>query len=272
MKIYTEGGELAVEYEYDAWGAIVDISYSSAYEKIAKANCLLYRGYYYDFETGYYYLNSRYYDPQVKRFISPDNVNYLGAGSTIKSYNLYAYCSNNPVMYSDPSGNSLWDAIKNFVKNILTSIEIEVGIGIGIGVSGAAASEDMNVTAEMYRDNTLFIDDGKILLGNTVSSEASFLGFGIGGKHSQYTDGDHEDVHVNHGLSENVIDDASRIINCPNCKHNYTISKNITEKDSIDSLGVIGTSGSVHIGLGGHYSIGFNLKEFGNRFWSDFFK
>ena len=71
-----------------------------------ESNPFRYRGYY-DTETGYYYLNSRYYDPQVKRFISADNLNYLGANGDLNSYNLYAYCSNNPVMYVDPVGTAI---------------------------------------------------------------------------------------------------------------------------------------------------------------------
>ena len=61
-----------------------------------------------------YYLQSRYYDPNTCRFISPDSVSYLGANGDLTSYNLYAYCSNNPVSFVDPSGHaieSIWDII-----------------------------------------------------------------------------------------------------------------------------------------------------------------
>ena len=55
-------------------------------------------------------MQSRYYDPVVGRFISPDDVGYLGANGDLAGYNLYAYCSNNPVMYCDPSGH-FWDYV-----------------------------------------------------------------------------------------------------------------------------------------------------------------
>ena len=77
-------------------------------------NPFRYRGYYYDIETGLYYLNSRYYDPEIGRFISPDDISYLGANGDLISYNLYAYCSNNPVNYQDPTGlswKSFWESI-----------------------------------------------------------------------------------------------------------------------------------------------------------------
>ena len=82
------------------------INYTSAYA--GDINPFRYRSYYYDTETGFYYLNARYYDPQIKRFISPDTFDNLGANGDLNSYNLYAYCSNNPVMYVDPTGEFIW--------------------------------------------------------------------------------------------------------------------------------------------------------------------
>ena len=70
---------------------------------VGAVNPFRYRGYYYDVETGWYYLNARYYDPNVGRFLSPDTI--LGANGGLQGYNLFAYCNNNPVMFADPSGN-----------------------------------------------------------------------------------------------------------------------------------------------------------------------
>ena len=70
---------------------------------IGKLNPFRYRGYYYDTETGLYYLKSRYYDPETGRFISIDDISYLDP-ETINGLNLYAYCLNNPVMNVDPDG------------------------------------------------------------------------------------------------------------------------------------------------------------------------
>ena len=67
-------------------------------------NPIRYRGYYYDVETGLYYLQSRYYDPQTGRFINADDIDFIGADGSFASYNLFSYCSNNPVINSDPSG------------------------------------------------------------------------------------------------------------------------------------------------------------------------
>ena len=88
-------------------------------------NPIRYRGYYYDVETGLYYLQSRYYDPQTGRFINADDTDYLGADGSFASYNLFAYCSNNPVMNVDPSGCfSLGKHWWNKVNTIANTIDI----------------------------------------------------------------------------------------------------------------------------------------------------
>ncbi|MDD4476289.1 MAG: RHS repeat-associated core domain-containing protein [Eubacteriales bacterium] len=101
IRIYDSTGTAIVYYSYDAWGNILTITGSLA-STVGTANPFRYRGYYYDSETGFYYLNSRYYDPQVGRFINADGI--VGANGDIQGYNMFAYCSNNPVMFSDDSG------------------------------------------------------------------------------------------------------------------------------------------------------------------------
>ena len=67
-----------------------------------------YRGYYYDTETGFYYLQSRYYDPTLCRFISPDKYTLLSTLSmSLGELNLYSYCANNPIMFTDETGESV---------------------------------------------------------------------------------------------------------------------------------------------------------------------
>jgi len=71
--------------------------------KTGAANPFRYRGYYYDIETGFYYLNSRYYDPAVGRFINADS--YATTGQGVLGSNMFAYCLNNPVNRVDQSGS-----------------------------------------------------------------------------------------------------------------------------------------------------------------------
>ena len=99
VAILDECGCTRGTYEYDAWGNIIWQGGS----ELLTINPFRYRGYYYDTETGLYYLNSRYYDPETGRFISPDSLKYL-VPETCNGLNLYAYCGNNPVMFVDPNG------------------------------------------------------------------------------------------------------------------------------------------------------------------------
>lgn len=87
---------------------------------IGNINPFRYRGYYFDTETGFYYLNARYYDPQIKRFLSADS--YINSNGDLTGYNMYAYCSNNPVMYIDPTGEAL---IGLFIGIIITAIVVD---------------------------------------------------------------------------------------------------------------------------------------------------
>ena len=87
-----------VEYVYDPWGNILSITGSLA-ETLGKDNPFRYRGYYYDTETGLYYLQSRYYDPLIVRFINADG--YVSTGQEFSSVNMFAYCGNNPVNMND---------------------------------------------------------------------------------------------------------------------------------------------------------------------------
>ena len=87
---------------------------------IGNMNPFRYRGYYYDVETGFYYLQSRYYDPSTGRFISADGFAHTGQG--VLGTNMFAYCENNPVNRVDSTGQ-LWDEIGNFFKSAWNSVK-----------------------------------------------------------------------------------------------------------------------------------------------------
>ena len=106
VKAYDANGTEVAAFRYDAYGNILYESGSMA-EKVK----IRYRGYYYDAETGFYYLQSRYYAPSICRFISSDQYELISTLSQIPGQlNLYAYCNNNPVMFTDESGY-FWDTL-----------------------------------------------------------------------------------------------------------------------------------------------------------------
>ena len=103
--ILNQSGNVLVSYAYDAWGNPSEPTGSAA-NKLGKYNPLRYRGYVYDAESGLYYVTSRYYYPEVGRFINADTTGVLEISSDLYDKNLYAYCDNNPVMRSDYDGEA----------------------------------------------------------------------------------------------------------------------------------------------------------------------
>ena len=106
IRIRNSNGAEVAAYSYDAWGNILTKTGS-----MADINSFRYRGYYCDTETGFYYLQSRYYDPSIHMFINSDDYEMLDTlASTVGQLNLYAYCNNNPIMYTDESGTVITEA------------------------------------------------------------------------------------------------------------------------------------------------------------------
>ena len=103
IAILNTSGTKVVEYTYTAWGEVLSVTGSLA-NTIGKINPFRYRGYYYDTETGFYYLQTRYYDPVVGRFLNADSAGAIGDHTSTFSMNQFAYCYNNPMHYYDPDG------------------------------------------------------------------------------------------------------------------------------------------------------------------------
>jgi len=147
MLVDGRNGKVAAKYVYDAWGnhkiyrtntrgdniEIYDsLTGSIASETyIGNLNPFRYRGYYYDADIRLYYLQTRYYDPQVGRFINADAVDYADPES-INGLNLYAYCGNDPVNGVDPEGHA-----PKWLKNLLIGVAIAAAVAVvAVGVAG----------------------------------------------------------------------------------------------------------------------------------------
>ena len=138
IAILDSSGNVVVKYIYDAWGnhAVVNASGEDIGDAthIGNRNPIRYRGYYYDTETGLYYLKTRYYDPEVGRFITIDDISYLDP-DTINGLNLYAYCGNNPVMRVDPNGTSWWSDFWKTAFGLLCGLAL-----VGLTIAGMVMS------------------------------------------------------------------------------------------------------------------------------------
>ena len=121
IAILNENSQIVARYRYDAWGVPTIVSDTSGCN-IASINPFRYRGYYYDDEIGLYYLQSRYYDPVVGRFINGDDVEIAILSNEVLSGNIYSYCFNNPINKIDEEGTLSWDGIQKTIKKYFGQI------------------------------------------------------------------------------------------------------------------------------------------------------
>ena len=137
IAVYSEAGVKLISYYYDAWGNGKYSYMNGGGSTGAQYNPFRYRGYYYDSDMGFYYLNDRYYDSITGRFLTPDDPSYLGANGDLLSYNLFAYCSNNPVMYVDPTGHSS-DSVWKYIIGATLAVGLVAVTVFGVISSGGS--------------------------------------------------------------------------------------------------------------------------------------
>ena len=122
LAILDENGNTVVSYGYDAWGAPLWCTGELA-ETLGKVQPFRYRGYAFDEETGLYYLRSRYYNPQIERFVTPDNTFFLTCDiANPIATNLFGYCNNNPSTSSDNDGTVPYCAAIPLTYELLSSV------------------------------------------------------------------------------------------------------------------------------------------------------
>ena len=160
-----------VKYQYDAYG---NCTYSGSVNiDLAENNPIRYRSYYYDFDTGLYYLNARYYNPQWRRFISPDDTAYLDP-ETPNGLNLYAYCYNDPINYVDPSGHF---AISLIIVGLIVGASIGAAAG---GIIAYNAAKDHGAEGWDLFGWTMLGTVGGGIIGGAI-------GYGVGAMITQAT-------------------------------------------------------------------------------------
>ena len=134
--LLDNNGSVVVKYVYDAWGncKVLNVSGTEITDgtHVGNKNPFRYRGYYYDAEANLYYLQTRYYDPETGSFVTIDVIYYIDPDS-INGLNLYAYCGNNPVMATDPTGTTEW-------WEWLIGGLIVIGLVVGAVLTGGAVA------------------------------------------------------------------------------------------------------------------------------------
>ena len=146
---------------------------------IAYKNPFRYRSYYWDYETGLYYLNSRYYDPELGRFINADKLDNIDT-ENLNGFNLYMYCADNPVMFTDENGDAWW---KRLITALVVIVAVVAVVAITVATAGAAATAvaagvGAIVGAASY--TTSYVING-LNTGNWNWSWSEFLGNTLGG-------------------------------------------------------------------------------------------
>ena len=133
-------------YSYDAWGKLLSVKDANGNDvsqanNAASWNILRYRGYVYDRETGLYYVASRYYDPEIGRWINADDA-IAGVGGDIRGYNLFAYCMNDPVNMSDHTGH--WPQwIKNAANAVVNAVKKAVTVVVNTVKSAVSSASNI---------------------------------------------------------------------------------------------------------------------------------
>ena len=273
MHIATADNTIVASYTYDAWGNIESVTGTLA-DTVGTINPIRYRGYYYDNETGLYYLNARYYDSEIGRFINADSL-IAGIGGSTHGYNVFAYCFNNPVNMFDSAGDwpkwiedaAGWvnDKIiqpafsmgKNVINAAIDSVELKAGLGFGIGVDISN-----NIKAEFSRDTYIGVDDGELILGNVVATEISLLDsdMKVGDTYDHLSEKGGKAMTTSGLPSDGPLD----MIHYPDVtKGNEFAFGPLVMSNSGDIL--ISLSFGIHAGPGGFVSAGFNFTEFFKR-------
>ena len=162
VQIIDEGGVLQAEYVYSPWGEVI-----SAEGDLAEVNPLRYRGYYYDSETGFYYLQSRYYDPENHLFINADPESSTGQGFI--GTNAFVYVLNNPVALADSGGDkadiTIWSHRKTkYTENYIITMTAEMVIETPMFDK---------MTAKVSKDSLAVTALGKKLQGDYLSANFS---------------------------------------------------------------------------------------------------
>ena len=263
--LIDSSNKVVVRYQYNSWGKVTSTQDTSGVS-LATLNSFRYRKYVYDPETGLYCLGSRYYDPEVGRFVNADRIKFavtLGR-YYVNRQNLYQYCFNNPIMLNDKFGSwpklpewldDLGKSAKKAAKAIGTAItktvqamQLSVGGGLGIGFTQKAEWKDTSLNIGALASEKMIIEITKdgLDIKNIISVQLtggvgnSTVGYEYGRVHSYRACKVHHDP---------VMTPFGTLFECP-------YSTEINEPSAKYGIG-----GSWYMILGGEVFFGVNIEE-----------
>ena len=160
VQIIDANGVMQAEYIYSPWGEVI-----SAEGDLAEVNPLRYRGYYYDSETGFYYLQSRYYDPENHRFINADS--FASTGQGIVGTNMFAYVNSDPVNCIDADGKTIEYITSRYEKTLPVD-----------STTSATVTLEFVVKIPAFDNVTVTIGKGTAIESISLNAEIQGLAFG----------------------------------------------------------------------------------------------
>ena len=191
VAVYNDAGTLLISYLYDAWGNVTTAYSNGGASTNAVYNPFKYRGYYHDSETGWYYLQSRYYNPTWGRFISADA--YVSTGMGLLGFNMFAYCNNNPVNNFDPGGEIAISTLVLIIVGIAalttagtvtygavtdTPVVLDVSISGGMG-AGVGGKVGISVVLDFKNDSVGFYPHYGYYFGAKYNTVGFSYGVGL---------------------------------------------------------------------------------------------
>ena len=190
VRIVDSANETVVSYQYDSWGKLLSCEDTSENDIVSFINPYTYRGYYYDSDTEMYFLKSRYYNPELHRFISADSV-VFELGSSIIGCNLYTYCLNNPIKMADTNGNLPFFIVTATIGSIAGAIvggvvaakqgkSVLAGVGLGAAVGGLVGAGLGAVAGALLAGSVTATTGAVIAGGHTLGAAISSGGISAG--------------------------------------------------------------------------------------------
>ena len=261
VRMEDANGNVLASYSYDPWGKII-----SATGSLAEINPLRYRGYVYDQETGFYYLQSRYYDPAISRFLNADGYAVTGEGDVL-GYNMFAYCNNDPINKSDTDGSRPVEVDEDPNRRLVATIKPRAPKQTTnkiISASSETTASKIGQTAESII-KSMTLDAG---IGVGLMLEGTIGPFsGSGGKiadflaiHYQYDDG--------FNVGQYYEESASIGIPFFNSGYSYhrfdpfwSVFGEVSDEWDETIPGIVGVNAGGYWGLGLRFSIGFDTTK-----------